>query len=210
MSSTPSNDLNTSAKWDGSNETHDGYKAWVNDVSLWANHNQMAWIMKIAKRLQEAPNFRRPVSRAPSEQFFDEAQAAREELIAEIQRSAETDAGEDPAEDEQADNVTFGHKMMYPAEPDWNVTSDDFADEDLASLLRGDGKKKIDLVASMHMLKLQCLTAKLGKTAWNDLSSMHVPDTAALGVLHSQIMAQELRTLNSKFVFFNLKVFIKE
>ena len=77
-----------------------------------------------------------------------------EELLAEIQRSAETDAGEDPAEDEQADNVTFGHKMMYPAEPDWNVTSDDFADEDLASLLRGDGKKKIDLVASMHMLKL--------------------------------------------------------
>jgi len=91
---------------------------------------------------------------------------------------------------------------MYPAEPDWNVTSDDFADEDLASLLRGDGKKKIDLVASMHMLKLQCLTAKLGKTAsgWNDLSSMHVPDNAALCVLHSQIMAQELRTLNSKFV----------
>ena len=70
--------------------------------------------------------------------------------------------------------MTFGHKMMYPAEPDWNVTSNDFADEDLASLLRGDGKKKIDLVVSMHMLKLQCLTAKLGKTAWNDLSSMHV------------------------------------
>ena len=46
----------------------------------------MAWIMKIAKRLQEAPNFRRPVSRAPREQFFDEAQAAREELIAEIQQ----------------------------------------------------------------------------------------------------------------------------
>jgi len=68
-----------------------------------------------------------------------------------------------------------------------------------------------NLVASMHMLKLQCLTAKLGKTAWNDLSSMHVPDKATLGVLHSQIMAQELRTLNSKFVyFFNLKVFIKE
>jgi len=55
--------------------------------------------------------------------------------------------------------------MMYPAEPDWNVTSDDFADEDLASLLRGDGKKNIDLVASMHMLKLQCLTAKLNKTS---------------------------------------------
>ena len=159
----------------------------------------MAWIMKIAKRLQEAPNFRCPVSRAPPlrEQFLDEAhwQAAREELLAEIQRSAETDAGEDPAEDEQADDVTFGHKMMYPAEPDWNVTSDDFADEDLASLLRGDGKKKIDLVSSIHMLKLQCLTARLGKTTWNDLSSMHVPDKATLGVLHSQIMAQELSTL---------------
>jgi len=47
----------------------------------------------------------------------------------------------------------------------------------------------------MHMLKLQCLTTTLGKTVWNDLSSMHVPDKAALGVLHSQIMAQELRTL---------------
>ena len=179
----------------------------MNDVSLWANNNQMAWIMKITKRLQEAPNFRRPVSRAPREQFFDEAKAAREELIPEIQRSADTDAGEDPAEDEQADDVTFGHTMMYPAATDWNVTSDDFAHEDLASLLRGDGKKKIDLVTSMHMLKLLCLTAKLGKTAWNDLSSMHVPDKAALGVLHSQIMAQELRTLNSKFVF-NLKFLI--
>ena len=161
----------------------------------------MAWIMKIDKRLQEAPNFRRPVSRAPPlrEQFLDEAQTARKELLAEIQRSAETDAGEDPTEDEQTDNVTFGHKMMYPAEPDWNVTSDDFADEDLASLLQGDGKKKIDLVASMHMLKLQCLTTKLGKTAWNDLSSMHVPDKAALGVLHSQIMAQELALLTARF-----------
>mmetsp|Transcript_101034 Transcript_101034/g.162976 ORF Transcript_101034/g.162976 Transcript_101034/m.162976 type:complete len:147 (+) Transcript_101034:122-562(+) len=130
MPSTPSNDLNTSAKWDGSNETHDGYKAWVNDVSLWANHNQMAWIMKIAKRLREAPSFRRPGSRAPpiGEKFLDEAQAAREELLAEIQRSADTDAGADA--DEQADDVTFGHKMMYPAAPDWNVTSDDFADED--------------------------------------------------------------------------------
>ena len=96
--------------------------------------------------------------------------------------------------------MTFGHKMMYPAEPDWIITSDDFADEDLASLLRGDGKKKIDLVASMHMLKLQCLTAKLGKIVWNDLSSMHVPDKASLGALHSQIMAQELRNLNSAFV----------
>jgi len=143
--------------------------------------------MKITKRLQEAPNFRRPVSRAPPlrEQFLNEGQAAREELLVEIQKSAETDAGEDPAEDEQADNVTFGHKMMYPAGPDWYVTSDDFADEDLASLLRGDGKKKINLVASMHVLKLQRLTVKLGKTAWNDLSSMHVPDKAALSVLHS-------------------------
>ena len=108
MPSTTSNDLNTSAKWDGSNETHDGYKAWVNDVGPWANNNQMAWIMKIAKRLQEAPNFRRPVSRAQPlrEQFLDEAQDAREQLLAKIQRSAETDAGEDPAEDEQADKVT--------------------------------------------------------------------------------------------------------
>ena len=90
-------------------------------------------VMKIAKRLQEAPNFRRPASRAPPlrEQFLDEAQAAREELITEIQRSAETDAGEDPAKDEQANNVTFGHKMMYPADPDWNVTSDNFADEEI-------------------------------------------------------------------------------
>ena len=51
----------------------------------------------------------------------------------------------------------------------------------------------------MHMLKLQLLTIKLGKTAWNDVSSMHVPDKKALCVLHSQIMAQELRTLDSKF-----------
>jgi len=100
--------------------------------------------------------------------------------------------------------------MMYPAEPDCNVTSDDFADEDLAYLPHGDGKKKIDLVASMHMLKFQCLTAKLGKTSWNNLSSMHVPDKATLGVLHSQIMAQELRTLKSKFFFLNIRVFIKE
>jgi len=159
--------------------------------------------MKICKRLQEASNFRRPVSRAPPlhEQFLDESQSAREELLAKIQKSAETDAGQDPAEDEQADDVTFGHKMMYPAEPDWNFTSDNFADEDLASLLRRDGKKKIDLVASMHMLKLQCLTDKLGKTSWNALSSMHVPDKAALGVLHSQIMAQDLRTLTASFFF---------
>jgi len=120
----------------------------------------------------------------------------REELLAEIRRSAETDVGAEPAENQQADDVTFSHKMMHPAEPDWNVTSEDFAD--LASLLRGDGKSKVDLGASMHMLKLQLL--KLGKTTWNDISSMHVPDKKALGVVHSQIMAQDIRTLNSKFV----------
>ena len=72
----------------------------MNEVSLWANNNDMAWIMKIAKRLQEAINFRRPVSRAPplGEQFLDEANATREELLAEIQRSAETDVGAEPAE----------------------------------------------------------------------------------------------------------------
>ena len=52
------------------------------NVDLWATNNQIQWIMKICKRLQEVPNFRRPVSRAPRGQFFDEAQAAREELIA--------------------------------------------------------------------------------------------------------------------------------
>ena len=71
----------------------------MNEVSLWANNNDMAWIMKIAKRLQEAPNFRRPVRAPPlGEQFLDEAHAAREELLAEIQRSAENDAGAEPAE----------------------------------------------------------------------------------------------------------------
>ena len=171
----------------------------MNEVSLWANNNDMAWIMKIAKRLEEVMNFRRPVSRAPplGEQFLDEANAAREELLAEIQRSAETDVGAEPVETQQADDVTFGHKMMHPAEPNWNVTSEDFADEHLVSLLRRDGKSKVDLGASMHMLKLQLLTAELGKTAWNVISSMHVPDKKTLGVLHSQIMAQELRTLIS-------------
>jgi len=173
----------------------------MNEVSLWANNNDMAWIMKIAKCLQETINFTRPVSRAPpvGEQFLDEACTAREELLAEIQRSAETDVGAEPAENQQADDVTFGHKMMHPVEPDWNVTSEDFADKDLASLLRGDGKSKVDLGGSMHILKLQLLTAKLGKTDWNDISFMHVPDKKALGVLLSQIMTQELRTLNSKF-----------
>ena len=135
MPSTTSNDLITSEKWDGSNEPHDGYKTWMNEVSLWANNNDMAWIMKIAKRLQEVINFRRPVSRAPplGEQFLDEANAAREELLAEVQQSAESDVGAEPAENQQADDVTFGHKMMYPAAPDWNVTSDDFADKDLAT-----------------------------------------------------------------------------
>jgi len=52
----------------------------------------------------------------------------------------------------------------------------------------------------MHMLKLQRLTDKLGETAWNDISSMHVPYRAALCVLHSQIMANELRSLNSRVV----------
>jgi len=139
----------------------------VNDVSLWANNNQMAWIMKITKRLQEAPNFRRPVSRA---------QPLREQF-------------------------STKHKM--------HANNSLLRSKDLQKLTQvkilpktssGDGKKKIDLVASMHMLKLQCLTDKMGKTAWSDLSSMHVPDKAALSVLHSQIMAQELRTLNSKFV----------
>ena len=197
-----SNDLFTSTKWDGSNETHNDYKIWMNKVSLWANTNDMAWIMKITKRLRKAPSFRRPGSRVPpiGEKFLDEAQAAaREELLAEIQRSADTDAGADA--DEQADDVTFDHKMAPSAVPDWDIDDPyDFADEDLASLLRGDGKKKVDLVASMHMLKLKRLAANLGKTAWNDISSLHVPDKAALGVLHSQIMAQELRSLNSKFV----------
>jgi len=146
--------------------------------------------MKIANRLQEAINIRRPVSRAPplGEQFLDKAHATREELLAEIQRSAETDVSAEPAENQQADDVNFGHKTIHQAEPDWNVTSEDFADEDLASLLRGDGKSNVHLGAFMHMLKLQLLTAKLGKTAWNDISSMHVPDKAALGVLHFQIM----------------------
>jgi len=53
MPSTTSNDLITSTKWDGSNETHDGYKTWMNEVSLWANNNDMAWIIKIAKRLED-------------------------------------------------------------------------------------------------------------------------------------------------------------
>ena len=233
MPSTTSNDLNTSAKWDESNETHDGYKAWVNKGQQQSNgmdyedrqtssrtaklgktawkalgvlHSQiMAQRQPVCQQQSDGMDYevrqtssrsaklQTSVSRAPPlrEQFLDEAQAAREELLAEIQRSAESDAGEDPAEDKQADDVTFGHKMMYPSEPDWNVTSDEFADEDLASLLRGDGKKKIDLVASMHMLKLQCLTAKLGPStiAWNDKSAMHVPDKTTLGVLDSQIMA---------------------
>jgi len=36
-----SNDLLTSTKWDGSNETHNDYKIWMNEVSLWANTNDM-------------------------------------------------------------------------------------------------------------------------------------------------------------------------
>jgi len=63
----------------------------MNEVSLWANNNDMAWIMKILKRLQEAPNFRQPVFRVPplGEKFLNEVHAAREELLAEIQRSAD-------------------------------------------------------------------------------------------------------------------------
>ena len=195
-----SNDLLTSTKWDGSNETHNDYKIWMNEVSLWANTNDMAWIMKIAKRLREAPSFRRPGSRAPpiGEKFLDEAQAAREELLAEIQRSADTDAGADA--NEQADDMTFGHKIGPLAEPDWEIDPYNFADEDLGTLLRGDRKKKVHLVASIHMLNLKRLAANLGKATWNDISSLDVPDKAALGFLHSQIMAQELRSLNSKFV----------
>jgi len=150
---------------------------------------------KIAKRLQEAPSFRSHVSRAPplGEKFLDDAHTAREELLAEILGSAETDAGAESAEGQKSNDMTFGHMMAIPAESDWNITSDDFANEDLASL-------KVDLVASMHVLKLQRLTAKLGKTAWNDIFSMHVLDEAAIHALHSQIMAQELRSLSSKFV----------
>ena len=47
MPSTPSNDLKTSAKWDGSNETHDGYKAWVNRESL-------SWIRMTRTARQDA------------------------------------------------------------------------------------------------------------------------------------------------------------
>jgi len=85
----------------------------MNEVSLWANHHDMAWIMKIAKRLQEAPSFRRPVSRAPplGEKFLDEVLTARKELLAEILGSAETDAGAEPAEGQQAEDVTFGHNI---------------------------------------------------------------------------------------------------
>jgi len=134
MPITTSNDQITSTKWDDSNETHHGYKTWINKVSLWANNHDMAWIMKITKRLQEAPSFRRPVSRAPplGEKFLDEAHAAREELLAEIHGSVETDAGAEPAEGQQADEVTFGHKMAFPAEYDRTLPPT----KDLASLLR--------------------------------------------------------------------------
>jgi len=156
MPSTTSNNLITSTKWDGSNETQYVYKTWMKDVSLWANKNDMAWIMKITERpsLQESTNFKCPVSRPLGKQFLDEAQSARDELLAEIQGSAETDVGVEPAENQQADDVIFGHKMMYLVEPNCNVTTEEFADEDLAALLRADEKSKGDLVASMHMLKL--------------------------------------------------------
>ena len=134
MPATTSTDLITSTKLEGSNETHDGYKTWMNEVILWANNHDMACITKIAKRLQEAPSFRSPVSRAPplGEKFLDEAHAAREELLAEIHGSVETDAGAEPAEGQQADEVTFGHKMAFPAEYDRTLPPT----KDLASLLR--------------------------------------------------------------------------
>ena len=131
-------------------------------------------------RIQSPASWREVPGRSASRR------AAREEFLAEIQHSADTDAGADT--DKQADDVTFGHKMAPSVEPYWDIDPYDFADEDLASLLRGDGKKKVDLMASMHMLKLKRLAANLGKTAWNDIS----PSTASLSF------------------FFNLKVFIKE
>ena len=90
--------------------------------------------------------------------------------------------------------------IQADSEPDWNITPDDFADEDLASLIHGDGKTKVELLAAMHMLKLQRLTSKLGKTVRNEVSSMRVKDDAAFDVLHSQIMAKELWFLNRKIV----------
>jgi len=71
------NNLIASTKWDGSNKTHDGYKTLMNEISLRANNHDMAGITKIFKRLQEAPSFRRPVSRALplGEKCFDEAHA---------------------------------------------------------------------------------------------------------------------------------------
>jgi len=61
--------------------------------------------MKITERLQESPNFKCPVSRPLGKQFLNEAQSARDELLAEIQRSAETDVCVEPAETQQADDV---------------------------------------------------------------------------------------------------------
>jgi len=92
MPPTTSNNLITSTKWDGSNETHKGYKTWMSEVSLWANNNDMmAWIMKIVKLLQEMSSFRRPVSRAPplGKKFNNEAHAARKGLLTKIHGSAE-------------------------------------------------------------------------------------------------------------------------
>jgi len=92
MPPTTSNNLITSTKLDGSNETHEGYKTWISEVSLWANNNDMmAWIMKIVKRLQEMSSFRRPVSRAPplGKKLLNEAHAAREELLTKIHGSTE-------------------------------------------------------------------------------------------------------------------------
>jgi len=54
MSTTTSNDQISSTKWDGSNQTHDSIKTWMNEVSVWGNNHDMTWIIKIAKRLQDA------------------------------------------------------------------------------------------------------------------------------------------------------------
>jgi len=89
----------------------------------------MGWIKRTQQRIQGVGERRQPVgqqqsdgmdyedhqtssrsaklqtsrfqSPTPARAVLDEAQNAREQLLTEIQRSAETDAGEDPAEDEQ-------------------------------------------------------------------------------------------------------------
>jgi len=44
-----------------------------------------------------------------SEQFLDEANAAREELLAEIQQFAETDVGAEPAENQRGLSLREAH-----------------------------------------------------------------------------------------------------